>query len=90
MAGRLAHFLPFRQEVIQSDCWVLEIVSQRYSIEVLRILQYRGVKSTPPPRARPDILSDEVKDLLRKGEVKPVPLDQARNRFYSTYFLVAK
>ena len=45
-------------------------------------------KSTPPPRARSDILSNEVEDLLRKGVVKPVPLDQERKGFYSSYFLV--
>ena len=52
--------------------------------------QYRGVKSTPPPYAGPDILSDEVEDMLRKGVVKPVPLDQERSGFYNTYFLIPK
>ena len=63
VAGRLAHFLPFWQEVIQADCWVLEVISQGYSIELLGTPQYQGVKSTPPPRAGPDILFDEVEDL---------------------------
>ena len=57
---------------------------------MLGIPQYRGVKSTLLPRARPDILSDEVEYLIRKGVVKLVPLDQERNGFYSTYFLVPK
>ena len=31
-----------------------------------------------------------MEGLLRKGAVKPVPLDQERSGFYSTYFLVPK
>ena len=31
-----------------------------------------------------------MEGLIRKGVVKPVPLDQERSRFYSTYFLVPK
>lgn len=90
VAGRLSHFLPFWREVIQADRWVLEVISQGYAIELLRTPQYRGVKSTPPPRAGPGVLSDEVEDLLRKGVIKPVPLHQERSGFYSTYFLVPK
>ena len=37
IAGRLTHFLPFWKEVIQANCWVLEIIHQGYSIEVLWI-----------------------------------------------------
>ena len=65
------------------------MISQGYAIELLGTPQYRGVKSTPP-HVRPDVLSDEVEDLLRKGVIKPVPLDQERSGFYSTYFLVPK
>ena len=35
-------------------------------------------------------MSEEVEDLLRKGVVKPVPLDKERSGFYSTYFFVPK
>ena len=42
--------------------------------------------STP----RPDILSEEVEDVLWKGIVTLVPLDQERSGFYSTYFLIPK
>ena len=31
-----------------------------------------------------------MEDLLRKAVIKPVPKDQERSRFYSTYFLVPK
>ena len=43
-----------------------------------------------PPLAGPDILSEEVEGLLRKGVVKPVTLDHERSGFYITYFLVPK
>ena len=33
---------------------------------------------------------EKAEGLLKKGVVKPVPLDQERSRFYSTYFLVQK
>ena len=81
MSGRLSHFLPYWREVIQADCWVLEMISQGYAIELLGIPQYRGVKSTPPPHAGPDILSNEVEALLRKRVIKPVPLNQERSGF---------
>ena len=90
MAARLAHFLLFWWEVIQPDHWVLEVFSRSYSIELLQTPQFRGVRNTPPSPAGADILSEEVEGLLRKGVVKPVPLDQERNGFYSTYYLVPK
>ena len=90
MQGHLAHFLPFWREVMQADHWVLEVVSQGYSIELLQTPHFRGVRNTPPPPAAPSSPSEEVEDLLRKGVVKPVPLDQKRSGFYSTYFLVPK
>ena len=72
------------------DRWVLKVVSQGYSIELLQTPQFQGVKNTLPPPAGPYILSKEGEDLLRKMVVTPVPLDQERSRFYSTYFLVPK
>ena len=84
----LAHFLPFWREVIQANRWVLEVVSEGYSIELLQTSQFQGIRNTLPPLAEPDILSEEAEHLLRKGVVKPVPLDQERSGFYSTSFLV--
>ena len=40
VAGRFAHFLPFWQEVIQPDRWVLEAVSRDYSVELLQTSQF--------------------------------------------------
>ena len=67
-----------------------EVVLHSYSVELLQTSQFRGVRNTPTPPARPDILSEEVEGLLRKGVVKAVPLDQERRVFYSTYFLIPK
>ena len=74
VVGRLTHF-SFWREVIQADRWVLEVVSHGYPIKLLQTPQFQGVRSTPPPSAGPDILSEVVEDLLRKGVVTPVPLD---------------
>ena len=41
MAGRLAHYF-FWEEVIQADHWVLEIIRQGYSIELLQTPQFQG------------------------------------------------
>ena len=67
--------------MIQADRWVLQIISQGYSIEVLQTSQFR---------ARTDFLSKEVEGLIRKGVITLVPIDQERNGFYSTCFLVPK
>ena len=60
VAGHLIHFLPFWQEVIQADNWLLEVVSYGYSVELLQTPQFREVRSTQPPPAGPDILCEEV------------------------------
>ena len=51
--------------------------------------QFRGVRSTPSPSTGPDVLTMAVENLLRKRAVSLVPLDQERDGFYSTYFLVS-
>ena len=35
VVGHLVHFLPFWEEVIQADRWVLEIIRYGYSIELI-------------------------------------------------------
>ena len=89
MAGCPAHF-SFWEDMIQVDHWVLEVIHQGYSIELLQTTPFQGVRSTPSPPTCPNILTEEVEDLLRKRAVTPVPLDKERSRFYSTYFLVPK
>ena len=78
------------EEVIQTDCWVLEIIHQGYSIELLQIPQFKGVRSTPSPPAGPNILTEEVEDLLRTRALTPVLLNQEKSAFYSIYFLIPK
>ena len=90
VAGRLTHFARFWEDVFQADLWVLEIVNQGYSIELFHTPQFRGVRNTQSNPAGPDMLTAEVKDLLRKRAVAPVPLDQDREGFFSMYFLVPK
>ena len=46
VAGRLTYFLPFWEEVIQADRWVLEVIHHGYSIELLP----SGPEHTNPPR----------------------------------------
>ena len=65
MTGRLVYFLPFWEEVIQANCWVLESIRQGYSIELVWTLQFQGVRSTPVPLEGLWLLSNDVEDLLR-------------------------
>ena len=72
VAGWLVHFLPF-WEVIQADHWVLEIICQGYSIELVQTPQFQGVMSTQVPLDGPEVPFNEVEDLLRKGAIVPTP-----------------
>ena len=90
VACRLVHFLSFWVEVIQADHWVLEIIRQGYSIELVRTHRFHRVQNTPVPRDGMELLSSEVEDLLRKGAIVQTPLVQGRSGYYSTYFLVPK
>ena len=87
--SHLAYFSLF-EVVIQANCWVLEIIHQWYSIELLHTHQFQEVRSTSLPCTGPNILTEDVEDLLRKWAVTPVPLDQERSVFYIIYFLVPK
>ena len=89
MAGRLKEFLPFWEQ-ITSDRWVLNILRRGYSIERLHIPPFTVVQSTRPPTLGTDLLSSEVAGLLQKCAVVPVPLDQGRDGYLSTYFIVPK
>ena len=89
VAGRLREFLSFWE--ITSDKWVLDILKQGInSIELLHIPHFAGVQSTRPPSLGTDVLSSKVDGLLRKHAILPVPLDQERDRYFSTYFIVPR
>ena len=88
LADHLVHFLPFWEEVIQADHLLLEIIHQGYSINLVQTPQLQGVRRTPVPHEGPQVLSNEVEDLLWKGAIVPTPLDQVTSVYYSTYVLV--
>jgi len=74
-----------------SDSWVLEIVSQGYSLEFTQLPLFRGVISTPLHKGLgKEIILEEVQTLLKKQAIEPVPREQEEDGFYSTFFLVPK
>ena len=89
VAGRLRHFIPF-WELIRADAWVLETVANGYSLEVISPPAFQGVRKTTAGKKSGRVLSGEVEDLVTKGAVVPIPLDQEEMGYYSTYFLVPK
>jgi hypothetical protein len=83
----------FKQNWINlvSDQWVLNIVSQGYKIEFVQIPQFAGVRETPLNKGpHQEALLEEVQQLLVKNAIEPVPKNQEREGFYSTFFLVPK
>jgi hypothetical protein len=74
-----------------SDRWVLEIISQGYSLEFIRVPEFSGVRPTPLNKGPgKGVLLEEVQSLLKKQAIEPVPIDQEEDGFYSTLFLVPK
>ena len=65
VVGRLKQFLHFCKE-ITSDRWALDVIQCGYSIEVLWVHHFAGVRSTRPPLLSADVLSSEVEGLLYK------------------------
>jgi hypothetical protein len=73
-----------------SNRWVLEIISQGYSLEFIRVPEFSGVRPTPLNKGPgKGVLLEEVQSLLKKQALEPVPVDQD-DCFYSTFFLVPK
>ena len=88
VAGRLCHFLPFWKSIC-TDAWVLNIIAHGYELDLLSVPTFQGIRATRAVRSAP-VLSEEVSDMIAKGAVVPVPLDQEETGYYSTYFLVPK
>ncbi len=93
VGGRLSLFLSAWQK-LTSDRWVLEVVSQGYSLPFrvepppLSRIPYE----TPLPRL-PDkrqLLWDGISSLLHKGAVEVVHRPEASPGYYSHYFLAPK
>ena len=88
VAGRLHHFLPFWKK-IGADSWVIEVVQQGYRLDLISEPAFQGIRSTRAVNSA-SVLTEEVRDLMMKGAVVPVPLDQKETGYYSTYFIVPK
>ena len=88
VAGRLCHFVPFWRQVT-SDPWVLDIVQNGCSLELLRVPPSRGIRHTPLKAPGSSVLLDEVAGLLEKCAVESVMSCQA-DGYCSTYFTVPK
>ena len=89
VAGRLSRFLPFWR-TLTTDKWVLEVVAQGLSLEILSPPPFNGLVTTNPPRRFVSAMAEEVADLLQKGAVKVVQPYGTMDGFYSTYFIVPK
>ena len=89
VAGRLRFFLP-QWEKITNDQWVLSTIKEGLKLEFLSIPPFSGVKETHVNVQNLPILLQEVKKLLEKSAIEPVPLHDIQRGFYSTIFLVPK
>ena len=89
VAGRLSWFLQFWRS-LTSDKWVLDVVALGHSLQLLGLPSFNGLIPTKPPSRFVSAMSEEVKSLLQKGAVVPVPPYGTRDGFYSTYFIVPK
>ena len=70
--------------------WHWEVLTQGYRIPFMQLPRYRGMTSTPLKGEYAGVLLDEVESLLGKGAIRRVSNSDARDGFYSTYFLVPK
>ena len=71
--------------------WVLEIISQGYSLQFARRPpRFRGVVPTRVQDSNSHVLRTELRNLLGKRAIEMVPPDQIESGFYSRYFLVPK
>ena len=90
VAGRLSMF---KDQWLQFpvDRYVQEILNQGHSIPFsMGRPPFRGIRFTPLVGSFSDVLGEEVRKLLVKGAIEVVPPSQAKEGFYSTYFLVPK
>ena len=89
VAGRLKFFLP-QWKKITNDQWVLSIIREGLKLDFLSIPPFSGVRETHVDVQKLPILLQEVKKLLEKNAIEPVPLHDMHRGFYSTFFLVPK
>jgi mRNA-degrading endonuclease HigB of HigAB toxin-antitoxin module len=89
VGGRLSHFLP-QWKNITTDKWVLDVISQGYKLEFVKVPPFLGIKSTNVPRKNESIIKQEIDALLQKNAIEKVSQRDIYSGFYSTLFLVPK
>ena len=87
LAGRLRYHIN-NWRVVTGDRWVLDTV-QGYSVELISKPHQTNMPRQPYFNQEQDkLISEEIKELLQKGEVTKV--ENPQRGFYSTLFLVPK
>ena len=89
VGGRLRCFYP-KWEQITNDQWVLDVIKNGYKFEFLQMPSFNGIKENKLSKEKLLIIQQEVKELLQKGAIEPVPQEHINQGFYSTLFLVPK
>ena len=89
VGGRLKYFWKEWTNITE-DKWVLSIIKNGYLLEFHQNPPFSGVKQTNVNVKNLAILNSEIKDLLEKGAIEPVPVKERMEGFYSTLFLVPK
>ena len=89
VGGRLTHFVE-KWKSITTDQWLIDLVAEGYKLEFNKIPKFQGVKETHVTSTNLELISLEVKELLAKGCIEHVPVNQIMDGFYSTFFLVKK
>ena len=91
VGGRLRHFSGSWAR-FTSDRWVLETVSRGYALEFTSTPRRTNVRPTPIPSdvSKRHTLEGELRSLLLKHAVHPVPVGAGQAGFMSTFFLVPK
>lgn len=90
MGGRLREFFPAWSQISNSP-WVLETIKSGLKFNFLSLPPTRFlVTGDYPSEAGRAALLSEVRSLITKHVLIPVPLDQVGQGFYSTLFLIKK
>ena len=89
VGGRLKFFHREWQKITQ-DQWVLSTIKEGLKLEFIAKPPFSGIRKTNVNVQNSNIFLSEVDKLLEKGAIEPVPLENMRTGFYSTFFLVPK
>ena len=89
VGGRLTHFVE-KWKSITTDQWQIDLVVEGYKLEFNKIPKFQGAKETHVTSTSLELISLEVKELLAKGCIEHIPVNQIMDGFYSTFFLVKR